>query len=49
MYVLQEPGKESGCESATQEEERKAPLQRDWSEINCCTVVRKPVEKILIR
>lgn len=31
------------------EKERKAPLLREWSEINCCTVLRKPVEKILIR
>ncbi|XP_076462664.1 KICSTOR complex protein SZT2-like isoform X2 [Babylonia areolata] len=30
-------------------QERKAPLQREWSEINCCTLLRKPVEKILIR
>lgn len=33
----------------TDEKERKAPLLREWSEINCCTVLRKPVEKILIR
>lgn len=31
------------------EVERKAPLLREWSEINCCTVLCKPVEKILIR
>ncbi|KAL8610619.1 hypothetical protein ACOMHN_006338 [Nucella lapillus] len=31
------------------EQQRKAPLQREWSEINCCTLLRKPVEKILIR
>nr|KAG5703229.1 hypothetical protein BaRGS_034140 [Batillaria attramentaria] len=31
------------------EKERKAPLLREWSEINCCTVLRKPVEKTLIR
>ena len=34
---------------STKEKERKAPLLREWSEINCCTVLRKPVEKILIR
>lgn len=33
----------------TDAKERKAPLLREWSEINCCTVLRKPVEKILIR
>ncbi|XP_025109017.1 KICSTOR complex protein SZT2-like isoform X3 [Pomacea canaliculata] len=31
------------------EKERKAPLLREWSEINCCTILQKPVEKILIR
>ncbi|XP_041357997.1 KICSTOR complex protein SZT2-like isoform X2 [Gigantopelta aegis] len=28
---------------------RKPPLLRDWSEIHCCTVLVKPVEKIFIR
>ncbi|XP_050400458.2 KICSTOR complex protein SZT2 [Patella vulgata] len=28
---------------------RKTPLMRDWSEINCCIIFSKPVEKILIR
>ena len=28
---------------------RKPPLLRDWSEIHCCTILVKPVEKIFIR
>ena len=27
----------------------KPPLQRTWSEIPCCVVMAKPIEKILIR
>ena len=28
---------------------RKAPLLREWSEILCCVLLRKPVESVLIR
>ena len=51
-YSTQKPEKRSASSAAEPGgggQERKAPLQREWSEINCCTLLRKPVEKILIR
>lgn len=42
-------GSGNKAEQLTASPKRKAPLQREWSEINCCIVLTKPVEKILIR
>ena len=37
------------CVNAGVDATRKPPLSRDWSDIFCCTVLRKPLEKIIIR
>ncbi|XP_049806805.1 KICSTOR complex protein SZT2-like [Schistocerca nitens] len=35
--------------SVTQNLQQHSPVTRTWSEIKCCSLLRKPVEKILIR
>ncbi|ESO95892.1 hypothetical protein LOTGIDRAFT_144381, partial [Lottia gigantea] len=40
------PSKDSDVQKKVR---RKSPLMRDWAEINCCTLLIKPVEKILVR
>jgi hypothetical protein len=49
---LRSPAYKSGHQQPEQQPQQPSPTQqppRKWSDINCCVLLQKPIEKILIR